>query len=74
MNTDLPGGKSAADKLFKDITGGKSQVDPKTGHSVGENGFRLRVGQDGRPRIDIPAHDGVPPETIHFNPYFDGRS
>lgn len=67
-NTDLTGGKTAAARLFNDLTGGKSAVDPKTGHLVGENGVRLRVGKDGRPRIDIPAHDSVPPETIHVDP------
>jgi hypothetical protein len=68
VNTDLTGGKTVAEKLFNDLTGGKSAVDPKSGHLVGENGVRLRIGQDGRPRVDIPAHDGVPPETIHFDP------
>jgi hypothetical protein len=68
VNTELPGSRAEAEELFDRLTGGKSCVDPKTGHRVGSNGVRLRFKPDGSPRIDIPAHNGLPPETIHFNP------
>jgi hypothetical protein len=67
VNTDLPGGETAARRLFDELTGGNHAVDPRSGHLVGPNGHRLRLGDDGRWRLDIPAHDNVPHETIHFD-------
>lgn len=67
--TDLPGGEKARDDLFDELTGGKHIVDAN-GNKIGPNGIRTRTGQDGRPRIDIPAPASGTrgPETIHFNP------
>jgi hypothetical protein len=65
----LPGGNNpaqTANDKFNDLTGGDNTIDPTTGDSVGRNGVRLRFGDDGLPRIDIPGQDGFPHETIHF--------
>jgi RHS repeat-associated protein len=69
INTTLPGGNNpaqTANDKFNDLTGGDNTIDPTTGDSVGRNGVRLRFGDDGLPRIDIPGQDGFPHETIHF--------
>lgn len=67
-NTDLPGGSDAAEDVFDRLTGGNSQTDPDSGHRVGPNGVRIRVGDDGRPRVEIPSSGSREHETIHFNP------
>ncbi|WP_159104355.1 RHS repeat domain-containing protein [Sneathiella glossodoripedis] len=66
--SDLPGGQEAADELFDKLTGGTGKPDPNNpDHSVGENGVRKRPGKPGQgPRVDIPAKNGKPHETIHF--------
>lgn len=67
INTDLPGGQTAARQLFDQLTGGNHVTHPQSGHLVGSNGHRLRLGGDGRWRVDVPARDGLLHETIHFN-------
>ena len=69
VNTDLPGGKEAAQDVFDDFAEGDIDVDPKTGDAVAENDVRMRTGDDGRVRVDIPAGVGTAGvhETIHFN-------
>jgi RHS repeat-associated protein len=69
-NTDLTGGRDAAEKKFAELTNGeKITIDPMTGHQVSESGVRLRVNADGSARIDIPAgaRQSMRHETIHFN-------
>jgi len=68
-NTDLPGGRKAAEKLFDELTGGESTRDPETGGLKGANDVRIRTGDDGRVRVDVPADVGPSGkhETIHFN-------
>jgi RHS repeat-associated protein len=68
-NTDLPGGHQAAEKTFGEQTAGqKTRLDPKTGHTVSEDGSRLRKNSDGTARVDLPNRGSKPNgETIHFN-------
>src|SRR5262249_14185864 len=64
--SDLPGGETAARQMFDRLTGGSHVVQP-SGQLLGPNGHRLRLASDGRWRVEIPAHDGLLHETIHFN-------
>jgi RHS repeat-associated protein len=65
-NTDLPA--SAFPQTVKGLTGGNVSEDPDNGHMCCDNGVRIRPGDGGGPRIDIPANGAKPPETIHFPP------
>ena len=69
VNSDLPGGQQAASDKFNELTQGQgTRVDPKTGHSVAEDGTRLRNNPDGTARIDRPSRaTGGHHETIHYN-------
>lgn len=69
VNSDLPGGQQAAADKFNDLTKGQgTSVDPKTGHSVADDGTRLRNNANGTARIDRPASvTGGQHETIHYN-------
>ena len=67
IKTDFPGGEKAANHLFNELTSGLHTNLP-SGQLLGPNGHRLRLGSDGRWRLEIPAHDGLPHETIHFLP------
>jgi RHS repeat-associated protein len=69
INSDLPGGQQAASDKFNDLTKGQgTSVDPKTGHTVADDGTRLRNIANGTARIDRPASvTGGQHETIHYN-------
>lgn len=66
------GGTGNASKDFDKLTGGKSNPAPAEkgyppGTQVGDNGISHRPGTDkSGPRIDIPANEGKPPETLHY--------
>jgi hypothetical protein len=54
--------------MFRELTNGNFR---RIGNRlVGENNVALRIGRDGRARIDIPASVGRSgrPETVHFSP------
>ena len=61
------GGTGNAETDFDKLTGGTGQYDPNRGHTIGDNGIRIRPGKSGEgPRIDIPANGAKPPETLHY--------
>ena len=55
---------------WKDRTGGKDKVD-ESGQRIGPRGERLRIGRDGRPRIELPveATGKRKHETVHYPTY-----
>jgi len=72
IKTDKPGGIAAAEADFEKYGTGKTKTIPdgtREGTRVKENGVRIRRGSDGRPRVDVPAGEGLAPgpETIHYN-------
>ena len=69
VNSDLPGGQAEAGQKFGELTAGQgTSVDAKTGHTVADDGTRLRNNADGTARIDRPASvTGGQHETVHFN-------
>jgi hypothetical protein len=69
VNSDLPGGQAEAGQKFGELTTGQgTSVDAKTGHTVADDGPRLRNNADGTARIDRPASvTGGQHETVHFN-------
>ncbi|MEM7089913.1 MAG: RHS repeat-associated core domain-containing protein [Pseudomonadota bacterium] len=65
-NTDLPGGKDAAEELFGELAEGEvTELSPD--HLVAENGVRIRFTKSG-PRVDIPSSVSGNSfhETVHF--------
>ena len=59
VNSDLPGGQAEAGQKFGELTAGQgTSVDAKTGHTVADDGTRLRNNADGTARIDRPASVG----------------
>jgi len=66
------GGAGDADTDFETLTGGRSGPAPgdrgyPEGTRVGENGIAIRPGTDEKgPRIDIPANEDKPHETLHY--------
>jgi RHS repeat-associated protein len=69
VNSDLPGGQAEAAQKFGELTAGQgTSVDARTGHTVADDGTRLRNNADGTARIDRPASvTGDQHETVHFN-------
>jgi RHS repeat-associated protein len=68
INTDLPGGRSAAKSLFRNMSEGPVEQAPLGNGGIrrwDSSGVQIRMNRDGTTRVDLP---GTPPETIHYGP------
>jgi len=70
-NTDLPGGRSTAKSIFRNLTRGQKITEDLTPNKSvmrrAEDGARIRFNGDGSTRLDLPGRGTRPNgETIHF--------
>ena len=68
VETSLPGGHEAAQQKFGELTQGQQTSTVSPGHTVAEDGTRLRLKDNGTANIDRPASvTGGKHEDVHFN-------
>lgn len=69
-NTDLPGGRDAAERLFDELSRGQKKrtedMDNGGTRTTSEDGIQIRRNPDGSTRIDVPGRGPQGRETIHY--------
>ena len=70
-NTDLPGGRQAAEEKFKELTKGQSTTKHPMANGgereVAPDGTQIRRNPDGTTRVDVPGRGPYGRETIHYD-------